>query len=185
MNYLVTPVNTVLKAQFKNIDFDKVLRESIHCTYIRSIFPAAQYNSNGMLASLYPSGVVMIHGSADHIKAHNSMLEFIKHLELSKSKNTVSFDNVTKSIQCVNSVYNVKPYTPIIMDMEKLKEKGHTVTSFKTEGIRIEYIAEDTTAHATVYSNGSILLQVAPLPENMKSVFKWLEILFKEYSREK
>jgi len=38
---------------------------------------------------------------------------------------------------------------------------------------------------ATVYSNGSILLQVAPLPENMKSVFKWLEILFKEYSREK
>lgn len=65
-----------------------------------------------------------------------------------QSQNTTSLDNVIKSIRCVNSVFNVKPYKPTIMDMEKLKERGHIITSFQTEVIRIEYISEDATVHA-------------------------------------
>lgn len=151
MKFYAYLVNVVVSAKLSQVDFEKILQNSKHCTYIKNMYPGAMYASNALAIPIFKSGVVTVVGKTEEKNAKNAIQEFVKYFQ-----NQGLHDGVfTELPKTVNSVYCLIPEDKISLNFERLILMGaKTVPSFDA----VEMVLESNCT-AMIYQNGKVLLK--------------------------
>ncbi len=152
MKFYAYLVNVMVSAKLSQVDFEKILQKSKHCTYIKSMYPGAMYASDALAISVFKSGTVTVVGKAEEKNAKNVLREFVKHVQDQGLHDGV-FLELPKT---VNFVYFLVPKDRILLNFERLILMGaKTVPPFEA----VEMVLESSGCTAMIYQNGKVLLK--------------------------
>lgn len=151
MKFYAYLVNVVATAKLSQVDFEKILQESKHCTYIKNMYNGAMYSSNELAVSLFKSGVITAIGKTEERIAKTAIREFVKFIQ-SQGLHDGVFLELPKT---VNLVYYLRPQDEISVNFERLILMGaKNVPSFEAVEMMLQ-----SNCTARIYQNGKVLLK--------------------------
>lgn len=143
--------NVVVRAKLSDINFEKILQKSKHCTYIKNMFPGAMYLCNSLATSIFKSGTITVIGKTEGKNAKIAIFDFVRFIQDQGLHDGVFLEQP----KIVNSIYRLVPDEEISIDFEKLILRGaKTVPSFDAVKMVLE---SDCTA--MIYRKGNVILK--------------------------
>lgn len=142
--------NVVVRAKLSDIDFEKILKKSKYCTYIKNMFPGAMYLCNSLATSIFKSGTITVIGKTEEKNAKNTIFDFVKFMQ-----DQGLHDGVFLELpKIVNSIYRLVPDEKVSVNFERLILMGaKTVPSFDA----VEMVLESGCT-AMIYRKGNVVI---------------------------